>query len=175
MTKKPTPAQWRQSFEITYHMGALQCSTCRHLEMGGRCTAYPQGIPHAIFTEQVSHKEPQPGDNGIRWEPAPAEWTDGPVRFSRIQQTTDLANGWDIVGAICIGVDDFSEGWQPRDRYMMTGESMKWITFLRDFWRAGATPEHALSEVQRRSNGLTMEAMVEERAASLEDLICLLA
>ena len=49
-----------------------QCLRCRHLlprvpELM-HCSAYPAGIPVAILKNQHDHREPYPGDNGIRFE-----------------------------------------------------------------------------------------------------------
>ena len=35
------------------------------------CKAFPVKIPQEIFTGLFDHREPYPGDNGIRWEPDP--------------------------------------------------------------------------------------------------------
>ena len=45
-----------------------QCLTCRHYHLGGACDAFKK-IPSEIVTGEVDHREPYPGDNGIRWEP----------------------------------------------------------------------------------------------------------
>jgi hypothetical protein len=39
------------------------------------CNAYPDGIPEAIWWNRVDHRQPQPGDHGIGWEP------DGDVEY----------------------------------------------------------------------------------------------
>ena len=67
--------------------GALsQCGTCVRLRGpfddgaplgldGPWCEAFPDGIPGGvlgpIFTNQVDHRQPQPGDHGLRWSPLP--------------------------------------------------------------------------------------------------------
>jgi len=34
------------------------------------CDAFPIGIPSVILTGERDHRQPFPGDKGIRWEPA---------------------------------------------------------------------------------------------------------
>mgnify|MGYP005851485489 CR=1 FL=1 len=50
-----------------------QCFACRHFHKGIRCAALPNGIPTAILEMEHDHRQPYPGDNGIRWEPAEAD------------------------------------------------------------------------------------------------------
>jgi hypothetical protein len=47
------------------------CHLCRHLstEGGMRCTAFPDGIPWEIQAGEWDHRQPHPGDHGIRYEP----------------------------------------------------------------------------------------------------------
>ena len=49
-------------------MESDQCITCEHYQMGGQCKAYPRGIPEKILEGELSHKEPQKGDRGIRYK-----------------------------------------------------------------------------------------------------------
>ena len=46
-----------------------QCVYCRNLEPGGKCPAFPEGIPEAINLNWHDHHHPFPGDRGIRFEP----------------------------------------------------------------------------------------------------------
>jgi hypothetical protein len=46
-----------------------QCITCRHYHLDGVCDAFPRGIPHVIISGEFDHREPYPGDHGIRFEP----------------------------------------------------------------------------------------------------------
>lgn len=46
-----------------------QCLTCKHYEGALTCAAFPNGIPVRILTGEVDHRQPVPGDNGIRWQP----------------------------------------------------------------------------------------------------------
>ncbi|WP_229402490.1 hypothetical protein [Micromonospora okii] len=64
---------------------ASQCWSCRHYVSGlfgavGRphCAAFPEGIPHEVIRGSVDHREPYPGDNGIRWESNGRPWLDLP-------------------------------------------------------------------------------------------------
>ena len=61
--KKTDKFIWREG-EITIS----QCIDCRHWVKGGACAAFPGGVPEAIKNNEVSHKNPYPGDNGVRYE-----------------------------------------------------------------------------------------------------------
>jgi hypothetical protein len=48
------------------------CDLCKHRHPGSHppaCAAYPDRIPLAIRLMQVDHRQPYPGDHGIRFEP----------------------------------------------------------------------------------------------------------
>ena len=48
-----------------------QCLSCaNHFDSMWGCSAYPQGIPDAILLAKHDHREPYPGDKGIRYKPA---------------------------------------------------------------------------------------------------------
>ena len=45
------------------------CGTCKHWVPGATFAAFPDGIPDAILDNEHDHRQPYPGDHGIRWEP----------------------------------------------------------------------------------------------------------
>ena len=50
-----------------------QCGDCRHWDQSERaCLAFPQGIPDEIRTGAHDHRQPFPGDGGVRFEPVSA-------------------------------------------------------------------------------------------------------
>lgn len=57
------------------NIGPVQCATCKHFRpdrMGGNyCNAFPNppGIPAAIILGEHDHRQPYPGDRGIRYAP----------------------------------------------------------------------------------------------------------
>lgn len=55
-----------------------QCVTCKWNLGGLQCEAYPKGIPVRIVTGEHDHREPYPGDNGIRYEPLKGTEEGGP-------------------------------------------------------------------------------------------------
>jgi len=46
------------------------CSMCKHWfqKPGGKCKAFPDGIPMEIWEGRNKHTEPYEGDHGIRFE-----------------------------------------------------------------------------------------------------------
>ena len=46
-----------------------ECYFCRHVLEWPTCQSFPKGIPMEIRLGKVKHREPYPGDNGIRFEP----------------------------------------------------------------------------------------------------------
>jgi hypothetical protein len=48
-----------------------QCEFCKHLGEDWTCAAFPQEIPAAILHGEHDHRQPFPGDQGIRFEQAP--------------------------------------------------------------------------------------------------------
>jgi len=62
-----------------------QCTVCKHFSgfteppnparvldatQIPTCAAFPDGIPTKITEERFDHRQPFPGDGGVRWEPA---------------------------------------------------------------------------------------------------------
>jgi hypothetical protein len=49
-------------------LGKSQCSHCRHKLADRTCRAFVDGIPGAILLNLHDHRNPYPGDGGIRFE-----------------------------------------------------------------------------------------------------------
>lgn len=55
---------------------APMCMTCKHLASEARgmeCAAFLDGIPDAIISSAFDHRQPYPGDRGIRYELIPGK------------------------------------------------------------------------------------------------------
>lgn len=50
-----------------------QCMFCQHFDESVReqnlCKAFPEGIPQEVMLNQVDHRHPVAGDEGVRWKP----------------------------------------------------------------------------------------------------------
>ncbi len=44
------------------------CGSCVYLTKGGKCKAFPKGIPEEIQWDGYDHRKPFKGDNGIRYK-----------------------------------------------------------------------------------------------------------
>lgn len=44
------------------------CERCTHHRGAKTCTAFPEGIPDALWSAYRGHREPYPGDNGIQFQ-----------------------------------------------------------------------------------------------------------
>jgi len=51
----------------------MPCLSCRHYHGFQKCDAYPERIPDKILAWKHDHREPYPGDHGIRYEPIKEE------------------------------------------------------------------------------------------------------
>jgi hypothetical protein len=50
---------------------SVVCAFCRHQTAYRRCTAFPDGIPLAIWLGKDTHQAAYPGDHGVHFEPVP--------------------------------------------------------------------------------------------------------
>ena len=53
------------------HVVFPQCNDCQRYNGDGTCRAFRDRIPDPIFLNQVDHREPFQGDDGIRFKPKP--------------------------------------------------------------------------------------------------------
>lgn len=60
-------------------MQCRQCADCRHYRGSLKCDAFPEHIPEPILLCQHDHREPYPGDNGIRFEPIDDDADENPA------------------------------------------------------------------------------------------------
>jgi hypothetical protein len=86
-----------------------QCHTCQHFrspfsgdgtgEGGPTCAAFPDGIPEAILTNQVDHRDPQPGDHGIQWQ---SDGQDFPEWAFTVAAPKSVGWEQDLAGALAL-------------------------------------------------------------------------
>jgi hypothetical protein len=100
----------------------LQCHGCRHFVWASlesdRCSAFPDGVPDAIWLGAHDHALPFPGDGGVRRE-APAQGSVSPAEarheaWSR-RRVERFAHEKDPLGAILVGLDAAPRDAAPRD------------------------------------------------------------
>ena len=49
-------------------MSASYCLCCERWRGRGTCDAFPDGVPMEIRLNRVDHREPYPGDGGLRYK-----------------------------------------------------------------------------------------------------------
>ncbi len=61
---------WIDDSELYVPLFSDICSHCAHwlVEPGGKCKAFPGGIPAEIWEGRNKHTEPYEGDHGIQFE-----------------------------------------------------------------------------------------------------------
>ncbi len=52
-------------------VGLPQCAFCTRYLGDSKCPAFPERIPDAVWDGRHNHREPYPGDHGVRFEPTP--------------------------------------------------------------------------------------------------------
>ena len=57
----------REMFEGS--LDKVQCRRCKHQTEPGSCRPFDEGVPAEILGGFHDHREPCPGDHGIRFEP----------------------------------------------------------------------------------------------------------
>jgi hypothetical protein len=66
---------WPEGGHVAWGPGEIvpsQCAVCRHRVRGfAACKAFPSQIPGEIEGNQVDHRRPFDGDQGVRFEPKP--------------------------------------------------------------------------------------------------------
>jgi len=50
--------------------GISQCLRCKHKRFDNKCAAFPDRIPDEILLNEFDHREPWPGDGGVRFQQA---------------------------------------------------------------------------------------------------------
>jgi hypothetical protein len=66
----------------------IDCPICKNYirGVGGKCKAFPDGIPEAILSGDEVHTEPYPGDNGIQFEPSDKALADPRSLYKPVSQ-----------------------------------------------------------------------------------------
>ena len=88
----------------------LQCHACRRFAWGAldsdRCSAFPDGIPDAVWLGEVDHAAPVAGDGGVRRDPSPPRAED--IRLRRAmwgKRAVDrIDHARDPLGVLVMGI-----------------------------------------------------------------------
>lgn len=81
---------------MTTPAGLPLCESCARLDVsergyGYRCAAFPDGIPEEIYPGGFDHREPFPGDNGVRWQLSSEQDAAARLRAYEASMSEDVA------------------------------------------------------------------------------------
>jgi hypothetical protein len=125
-----------------------QCLTCAHfrsqLDHGPdapeqACDAYPDRIPDPIWWNQVDHRQPYDGDQGITWEPLDGaeypEWVlDEPSNEPPVDDAAARSRTLALLGVTRAAGHDITPGHDELHHYWTKGPGLaKWVTSPHQF------------------------------------------